>query len=236
MRRARTCLEATVERDPGYAEAWAIFTRVLSLQRGWGTGLDDAENPDDLIPRIVEAGNRAVQLAPESAAAHFALFSAYQVTCRAERMQIEADRVLAINPNDANALGLLGNLLAYAGEWDRGLELTKRAFALAGPAAPSWWWWVFAKDHYRKGEYAEALEIFRHAYTESNWLDHLHLVYTLPHLGRVDEARAEIPMLLKLKPAISVRTADHFYKIWCFDADFRNRMVTALRLAGLPEE
>jgi tetratricopeptide (TPR) repeat protein len=151
-------------------------------------------------------------------------------------MRIEADRVFAINPSDANSLGLLGNLLAYAGDWDRGLELTKRAFALAGTAAPSWWWWVFAKDHYRRGDYAKALEIFRQAYNESNWLDHLHLVYTLPHLGRVDEARAEIPALLRLKPGMSVREADRFYKTWCFDADFRDKMVTALRLAGLPEE
>lgn len=77
MRRARTGLEATVKRDPGYAVAWAILTRVLSIERGWGTGLDKTERGDDLIPRIIEAGNRAVQLAPESAAAHLALFSAY---------------------------------------------------------------------------------------------------------------------------------------------------------------
>jgi adenylate cyclase len=233
--RARGCLEATVKRDPGYAEAWAILTRVLGIQRGWGTGLDENDNGENLVPRIVEAGNRAVQLAPESAAAHFALFSAYQVTCQVDRMRIEADRAVAINPNDANALGLLGNLLAYAGDWDRGLELTKRAIVLAGPATPSWWRWVFAKDDYRKGEYAGALEKFRLAYSESNWLDHLHLIYTLPHLGRVDEARAEIPVLLKLKPGMSVREADRFYKIWCFDADFRDRIVKALRLAGLPE-
>lgn len=233
--RARGCLEATVKRDPGYAEAWAILSRVLSIQRGWGTGLGDADNGESLVPRIVEAGNRAVQLAPESAAAHFALFSAYQVTCQTDRMRIEADRVVAINPNDANALGLLGNLLAYAGDWDRGLELTKRALVLAGQATPSWWRWVFAKDDYRKGEYASALEKFRLAYSESNWLDHLHLIYTLPHLGRIDEARAEIPILLKLKPGMSVREADRFYKIWCFDADFRDRIVKALRLAGMPE-
>jgi adenylate cyclase len=29
MRRARACLEATVKRDPNYAEAWAILTRIL---------------------------------------------------------------------------------------------------------------------------------------------------------------------------------------------------------------
>jgi adenylate cyclase len=235
MRRARACLEATVKRDPTYAEAWAILTRILNIQRSWGTGVDDIDKRVDLVPRIVEAGNRAVELAPENAAAHFALFSAYAATCQTERMRVEADRVLAINPNDASALGLIGNLLAYAGDWDYGRQLAEKAIALAGPAAPSWWWWVVAKDHYRKGEYAKALEVFQQSYAEQNWLDHLHLVYTLPHLGRIDEARAQIPALLKLKPDISVREADRYYAMWCFDADFRDRMVKALRLAGLRE-
>jgi len=111
MRRARACLEATVKRDPTYAEAWAILTRVLYLQRTWGTGLDDGDKREVLvpIPRIMEAGSRAVELAPENAAAHFALFFAYAATCQRERMRIEADRVLAINPNDASALGLVRN-------------------------------------------------------------------------------------------------------------------------------
>lgn len=236
MRRARACLEATVRRDPNYAEAWAILTRILQIQYSWGTGLDDSDRRVDLVPRIVGAGNRAVELAPENAAAHFALFFAYSVTCQTERMRVETDRVLAINPNDASALGLMGSLLAYAGDWDYGRKLAEKGLALAGPAAPSWWWWVVAKDHYRKGEYAKALEVFQQSYAQQNWLDHLHLVYTLPHLGRIDEAKAEIPALLKLRPDISVREADRLYTLWCFDADFRGRMVKALRLAGLREE
>jgi adenylate cyclase len=236
MRRARACLDATVTRDPTYAEAWAILTRILYIQRSWGTGLDDVDKRVDLVPRLLEAGNRAVELAPENAAAHFALFSAYAATCQTKRMRVEADRVLAINPNDASALGLIGNLLAYAGDWDYGRQLAEKALALAGPAAPSWWWWVIGKDYYRKGEYAKALEVFQRSYAEQNWLDHLHLVYTLPHLGRVDEARAQVPSLMKLKPDISVREADRYYTMWCFDADFRDRMVRALRLAGLREE
>jgi len=235
MRRARACLEATVKRDPTYAEAWAILTRVLQIQHSWGTGLDDNDKGID-VPRILEAANRAVELAPENAVAHFALFFAYSVTCQTERMRVETDRVLAINPNDANALGLMGSLLAYAGDWDYGRKLAEKGLALAGPAAPSWWWWVVAKDYYRKGEYAKALEVFQRSYSEQNWLDRLHLVYTLPHLGRIDEARAQIPALMKLKPDISVREADRLYASWCFDADFRDRMVKALRLAGLPEE
>ncbi|HEV3249098.1 MAG TPA: hypothetical protein VG124_18015 [Beijerinckiaceae bacterium] len=45
-----------------------------------------------------------------------------------------------------------------------------------------------------------------------------------------------MPALLKLKPTISVHEADRYYARWCFDADFRDKMVTALRLAGSPEE
>lgn len=135
MRRARACLEATVKRDPTYAEAWAILTRILYIQRSWGTGVDDIDKRVDLVPRMVEAGNRAVELAPENAAAHFALFSAYAATCQTERMRVEADRVLAINSNDASALGLIGNLLAYAGDWDYGRQLAEKALALAGGSA-----------------------------------------------------------------------------------------------------
>ena len=50
------------------------------------------------------------------------------------------------------------------------------------------------------------------------------------------KARAEIPILMKLKPSISVQEADRYYSLWCFDKDFRDRMTTALRLAGLREE
>jgi tetratricopeptide (TPR) repeat protein len=231
-----------LSRDPSYADAWAIFANVLALQRIWGTGLaspdaDDMDKRAYLVRRVVEAANRAVELAPESAAAHFALQRAYYLNCQPERMRVEADRVLAINPNDANALGVMGNNLAYAGEWDYGVELAEKGLALAGPAAPRWWWWwATAKNYYRKGEYAKALEFFRRAYTEQNWLDHLHLIYTLPYLDRIEDARAQIPILLKLKPGMTVREADRYYKTWCFDADFRQRMTTALRLAGLPEE
>jgi adenylate cyclase len=241
MRRARTCLEATVKRDPTYAEAWAILTNVLAMQRWFGTGLaspdtDDYDKRTYLIPRIVEAGNRAVKLAPSSAQAHLALFTAYNVTCEPERMRVEAERVLAINPNDAVALGVMGNMLAFVGMWDYGRQLAEKGIRLAGPAAPRWWWEVIAKDYYRKGEYERALEYFRRSYVLQNWLNHLHLAYTLPYLGRTDEARAQIPILLKLQPDISVRTVDRFYKMFCFEPDFIERVEQALRLAGLRED
>ena len=240
-RRARLCLETTVSHAPTNALAWSILSRVLVAQRMWGSGLDgpeadDVEKRAYLVNRAVEAANRGVDLAPESAWAHFAMFVAYYVTCQPERMRLEAEKVLSIRPNDAALLGPLGSDLAFAGLWDLGVQLAEQGLALAGPIAPRWWWWATAKNHYRKGEYEQALEYFRRSYVEQNWLDHLHLAYTMPYVGKMEEARAEISILMRLKPTISVQEADRYYELWCFDKDFREKMKTALRLAGLREE
>ena len=240
-RRARLCSEAIVGREPANGLAWSTLSRVLTNQRMWGTGLngpeaDDVDKRAYLVDRVVEAGNRGVDLAPESTFAHTALFNAYYLTCQPERMRVEAERVLAISPNNAALLGGMGNGLASAGLWDLGVQLAEKGITLAGPSAPRWWWWAPGKDQYRKGEYEKALEYFRRAYVEQNWLDHLHLAFTLPYVGRIDEARAEIPILMKLKPSISVQEADRYYTMWCFDKDFREKMRKALRLAGLREE
>ena len=241
LQRARTCLEATVKRDPAYANAWAGLAWVLAMQRWSGIALappdaDDIDKRAYLVPRIVEAGNRAVDLARDSASAHYSLFLAYYVTCQPARMRIEADRVLAINPNDAYALGTMGNFLAFTGDWDYGRQLAEKGFALAGPTAPRWWWYAFAKGYYHNGEYAKAYEFFLRSYVEQEWLDRLHVVYTLASLGRIDEARAQIPGLLKLNPNISVRESDRVHKMFCFEADYRQQVSAALRLAGLRED
>lgn len=47
-------------------------------------------------------------------------------------------------------------LLAYAGDWDRGVEFVERAIDL-NPHHPGWVHYVLATNHYRKGEFDKAL-------------------------------------------------------------------------------
>ena len=49
-------------------------------------------------------------------------------------------------------------------------------------------------------------------YYKSNGMDHMRLLATLPHLGRIDEARAEVPAALKLRPDMSVLEYDRWIK------------------------
>jgi tetratricopeptide (TPR) repeat protein len=91
--------------------------------------------------------------------------------------------------------------------WDEGIALAEKALKLAGPSAVPYWWWPKAKRAWSRGEYAEAYEAFQRAYIESFWLSHLDLAYTLPFLGRVDEAkhsRTEADMNRQSRSAASV--------------------------------
>jgi adenylate cyclase len=67
---------------------------AFQTQRYYGTGLPPPEAQDIdkrayLVPRVVEAANRAVELARQSATAHVTLFAAYWLTCQPERMRVE---------------------------------------------------------------------------------------------------------------------------------------------------
>ena len=66
-------------------------------------------------------------------------------------------------------------------------------------------------------------------------LSHLDAAYTLPFLGRLDDAKTEVTKLLKLRPDFTIREADAFYRMYCFSPEYIEKMNDALRQAGLPE-
>ena len=165
MSRLRACLENTVKRDPNYPEAWSALTWVLLQQRFWGEGLAPAEAHDldkraYLAPLALAAALRAVELAPNKSYTHRSMVEAYWLTCQQDRMRVEAERAMALNPNDADALGHMGNYLAFAGDWEFGRQMAEKAIAIVGVSAPKWWHWAASKDYYRKSDYENAYKSF----------------------------------------------------------------------------
>ncbi len=126
--------------------------------------------------------------------------------------------------------------MAYSGFWDEGVSLAERGIALTAPSTPRWWWWAIAKRAWAREDYRLAFDAFRQSYVEQLWLSHLHMAYTLPFLDRAEEARAHVATLLKMRPGLTIREADAYYKMWCFAPSYRNKMRDALRTAGLPAE
>jgi tetratricopeptide (TPR) repeat protein len=218
---------------------WIALSNLVKWQRLFGLGLSGEEarieKRDHLADRQLQAAVRAVDLAPHDASAQYALAAGFVAKCQLDRFRVEAEKAVALNPYDADHLGNLGLWLAFAGFWDEGTALAENAIKLTGPAADPAWWLGPAKRHWFRGEYQDAYEAFQRSYSESEWLSHLDLAYTLPFLGRIDEAKAHVAALLKMYPTMSVSEADAFYRLLCFEPAFRDKMARALRQAGLPE-
>jgi class 3 adenylate cyclase/TolB-like protein len=239
--RARKCLDRVTREDPTNATAWAVLAGVMLNQRSFGFGLpqDQARSIDKrlyLNEAILKASLRAAELAPDDGFVRFRLAVGFFANCQIDLLQYEAERAIALNPYDAYAIGSLGLGLAFSGHWDVGASMAEKALGLMGASAPRLWWYALAKRHWFRGEYQEAYEAFRRGYVEGLWLSHLNMAYALASLDRLDEAKAHVAKLLKLEPGFSIREADSFFRTYCLELSFREKMAGALRQAGLPEE
>jgi class 3 adenylate cyclase/TolB-like protein len=142
---ARECLEGAAQKEPSNPNVWESLTQVLDVQRVWGWGLPPEEASADkrvhLADRQLQTSLRAQNLAPLDGRAQYYVAMGYFATCEADRVRIEAEKAAALNPYDANALGLLGLWVAFTGHWDEGTALAEKAIKLAGPSAVPIWWW-----------------------------------------------------------------------------------------------
>jgi TolB-like protein/DNA-binding winged helix-turn-helix (wHTH) protein len=238
--KARDCLEALTRAKPSNAAAWAALILVFNAQRNWGFALppEEATRLEKrlyLAGKAVDAANRAIEIAPNDPLVRGLAARAAWMACQPDLVRIETARAIALNPNDPQNLGPLGNLMAYSGFWDEGVALAEKGIALTAPSTPRWWWWANAKWNWVRGNYQAALDAFRQSYVEQLWLSHLQMAYALPLLGRVDEARTHVASVLKMQPGFTIREADSYYSMWCFSPFYREKMRGALRMAGLPE-
>ena len=126
--------------------------------------------------------------------------------------------------------------MAFTGHWDEGIALGEKAIKLTGPSAA-----FYSGGGQRRSDIGCGASIprpmrrFSTRIRNRSGYRNLDLAYTLPFLGRVEEAKAHVAALLKMYPSMTIREADAFYKLVCFDAAYREKMAGALRQAGLPE-
>lgn len=237
--RAQDCLQTLVEASAGNARAQALLGATYVEQYWYGTGLDLPESASEdrraaLAARALEAVRLAEAAAPPAdPEIQIAIAMSYYANCQREKMTAALHRAIERNPFDPRILGIAGNWLSYVGNWEEGVPLAARAIALSQPAYERWWYWPVAKKAWLDGDYEAALDGFMRGYSEDEW--HTHLAYTLPLLGRMEEARAAVGRLQETFPGFTRTEARRSHERWCFDDDFIARMDAALALAGLPE-
>ena len=192
------CLEEAVRRDPGYVDAWAFLAYMYLDEYRFG-GYGPRPYDPAALARATSTARHAVELDPDSVPALLALSTMHFY----RREFAEADeinrRLLALNPTNPEVLGQVGWRTAFAGQWDEGIALVRRAIDRSIRAP--WAYQMFiAFDDYRRGDYQAALaEVEPIAEVGTVQLPVL-LAAIHGQLGNKDEARRALDRARALNP------------------------------------
>jgi adenylate cyclase len=223
----RDCLERAVEVDPDYAQARASLAWIYLDEYRFGF------NPrPDPLERALEAARHAIRLDGDNEDARNVLAATHFHRHDVESFFVEADRAIALNPNNASLLAELGQSMIFVGELDRGFALVKKAIAL-NPKHPEWYHFAFVAYHFQRHEYELALDAALKINMPEYWAIHGWLAGIYGHLGRTAEARAEAETVLELWPTYAEEYREKGFLRWNFPDSQWENFAGGLRKAGL---
>ena len=222
---ARSGLESAVRKAPAYADAWAMLALLCVQEYAQGFELQA-----DSLTSGSTAARRAVEAAPSNPLAHFSLAQALFFQKEFQSFRNAAERAVALNPMDGNSIAFLGELLTYAGDWERGLALAERAKQL-NPNHPGWYWYADFYNAYRQGDYRGALGFALKANLPGHWGMHAALAAAYGQLGERDAAAKAVRDLLKLRPDFAATVRKDIEKWW--EPEYVERLIDGWRKAGL---
>ena len=224
----RDCLEHAVELDPTYADAWSKLAFMYADEHAFGYNTRPGS-----LDRALEAAQRAVELEPSSQMTHWHLARTHFWRNEVDAALIEAERALALNPNNAFVLAAAGVYMAYTNPENlkRGVALTEKAM-LIDPNPPGWYHLANILSRYQNRDYEAALASALKMNLPGFYWTHIWRSAIYGQLGRTSDAAESIAKLLKLYPPFSENALYELQKVNT-DPDFSEHIIEGLRKAGL---
>ena len=189
---------------------------------------------EDNLERANELAERGVALDDTSAHALARLGYIQMWLRRYDQAVANSEKALALAPNNAEVYASFGTVLNYWGNPERALEMFEKAFSIDTFVPPIWEFQV-GISHFLLRQYDQAVSRFLSAIERAPKLIHAYTYLACAYVGldRLDDARGAIKTALEIAPQFTVKEAA---RIFAYRVDeVRNRMLDALRKAGLPE-
>jgi adenylate cyclase len=197
-------LERAVAAEPGYAEAFACLSLVYSNAHRFGHPIGDPGL--DPHERALALAVRAVDLAPASSHARYALGLARWFTGNVAGALDALAAGRALNPNDMTIAADLGQRYAILGRWGEGVPLLEEAYAVE-PAQPGSYRIGLFLYHFAHGRFSEALDEARRIDAPQVLYGHVAVAAAAAELGLVAEAGAAVGRIRSLDPGYGTRVA-----------------------------
>jgi adenylate cyclase len=219
-------LQRAMERDDAQSDLCACLAEIYVDEYAFGFQ-DDANSLD----RALTAARRAVEIDRSNQFAMVALAQTHFFRQDLAAFRPAAERAMALNPLNTDALGILGLQIVHTGEFERGTAIVRRAMELNANHAG---WMHFAPlwNHFHKGEYEEALECANRVDFPGFFWPYLVMASACGHLGRRVEAAAAVRDLLALDPEFAAH-ARSYVGTWHFASGLMDPILEGLRKAGL---
>ena len=140
---------------------------------------------------------------------------------------------MTLNPYRADNIGLLGMILAYAGELKKAISMFKKAMTL-NPVPPDWYYHQLAGVHAMTGEFEKAKAAYRDSLQRNpdNIPAHAGLAAIYGSSDRTEKAAMEAWEVLKLDPDFTCRQWAKTLPLG--DQETKQLLIDGLHKAGLP--
>jgi TolB-like protein/Tfp pilus assembly protein PilF/class 3 adenylate cyclase len=223
-------LERAIELDPNFTEAYAwLANRYLQL---WRQRL--ADDPDEALRRARDAIHKAFTLDQQDYRVRMILANLYQWADKDHDLALaEYEKALALNPNQADVMGMISLFMAFAGRGEEAVEWIEKAKRL-NPHYPVWYDWNGSFGYYMAREYDEALLGAKRTltvYPESLSVLRI-LAATYVEMGNMEKATEVAKKMLEIDPQFKL---SNVLNVPLKHQADRERYFGALAKAGLPE-
>jgi tetratricopeptide (TPR) repeat protein len=218
-------LESALHKAPTSGDAWAMLALMCVQDYAQGFNVHA-----DALEKGLGAARRAVEVAPSNHLSYYALAQALFFLKEFQSFHNAAERAVALNPMDGNALAFLGELLSYSGDCERGAALAARAKQL-NPNHPGFYWFADFYNAYRQRDYRAALAAALNLNLPGHMGSHMVLAATYGQLGEREAAEKAVRDLLKVRPDFA-SIAGALLKQW-WNPEYVEQLIDGWRKAGL---
>ena len=233
---ARDLFEQAKKIDPNYARAYVGLCWAYANDFDYEWTSDYAKT----LKLTLDMAATAVRLDPNDYQAHWALGWAYLYHRQYDKAVAEYARARELNPNDAELIAEMANLLIFMGEPKQAIEHAKEGIRL-NPFHETWYDEYLAWAYAEAGMPKEAIEVFQKAIDLQNPTDDqlwyfptIAAAYADAAVGQPDDARKVVETLLSRKPGYSI-SASVSRALPYKTRELADRYVSAARSVGLPE-
>jgi adenylate cyclase len=202
--KSRGWTEKAIAADPNYARAYALLSAsyMAAVLFRW------SDNPSSDLERSYELARKALVLDDSNAVALTQLSQIDWLQRRFDEAVAEAERCVALNPNEPICYEALWESLNVSNRLEEASGAAEKAMRL-DPSRQDFYAYFIGQNYVDMGRYQEAIPLLkRHlaVFPNQPWA-HVALIEAYSELGRDQDARAEAAELKRINPQFAYKDA-----------------------------